>query len=109
MFIAYQEKLEVEVPKLVEMMIGLDIAPESNLLVTVGVMLLAIVVVDKAVERFMPGKSVERLKNEYRKKLKELSKLSGKTDSEIDELIRESMLGKFNKSLLKALFSNNQK
>jgi hypothetical protein len=96
-FMTYQNELVKEVPNLIQKLTGQQVPDGMETLVTVLVLITAIYVIDAAVERILPGKDLKRLKDEYRDKLAELSRMTG-----LDALVIE-------KSLQKRLSEGKQK
>lgn len=100
LFIAFQEELEQEVPKMFTELTGVTVASEYTTLLTVAVMLVAISVVDTAVKRFFPGRELAALKRDYQDKLNALAILCDRDPDEIDTLVKDSVGNKLRQKLI---------
>jgi hypothetical protein len=98
--LTYQEDLTREVPRLVEMLTGRDVPNNFDTLITVLVMIVAITVIDTAVERLMPGKSLKKLQAELEKKMAQVANLA---DLDVAE-IRRAVGDKLSEGKRKSLF-----
>lgn len=101
-FMAFQDDLERQVPHLVEGLLGAQVSSDHKTLVTVGVIITAICVIDQIVQRLFPGKDIKELKGTYERQLKEASKLTGKSIEDIDAYLRANIGGKLKGRLAKA-------
>lgn len=100
LFLAAQEKLEQEVPELIQKLTGIEVSEDVDTLVTVLVILVAIYLIDAGIERLSLNKKVKKLKAEYKDNIKELSKLTKVPEDKLDEVIKDRF-GKKQKTLFK--------
>jgi hypothetical protein len=87
-FVAYQHDLEKELPQLIQTLTGHSIPDGQVTLVTVLVFLVSIYLIDAAIERLMPGKSVKAIKAEYEEKKLLVSSLLKLSPDAIEEAVK---------------------
>jgi len=75
LFMTFQEDLQREVPDLIEKLMGVNVPDNADTVVTVLVVMVAMYLVDAAVERVLPGKAVKELKKELEGKIEWASRL----------------------------------
>ena len=100
-FFTFQEGLEETVPEIIQMLTGATIPENTETLVTVLVILIAIYVIDHAVERIFPGKDIKALKQEYNSKMELLSEIISMEPSDIEEVFNKRLNEGKSKSLFK--------
>lgn len=95
-FLEYQEDLEKQVSDVMQILTG---HVGSNTIVTVLVFLVAIYIIDAAIERFMPSKSSKAIKAEYEEKKLLVSRLLNISPEKLDEIVNKQFCEGKQKSL----------
>ncbi len=101
---AYQHDLEKEVPQLIQTLTGHHIPDGQATVVTVLVFLVALYLIDAAIERLMPGKSVKAIKAEYEEKIHLAAKMLSLAPERIEEVICARFDNGRNKSLVNKVY-----
>ncbi|MBA3034022.1 MAG: hypothetical protein KKF85_13540 [Gammaproteobacteria bacterium] len=104
LFVTYQKDLEKEVPTILQQVFGYQAPNGMEALVTVTVLLVAMYIINTAVERLFPGKEVKRLKEEYEIKLLELARMTGIDASTIEANLKKRLSEGKLKSLIKKAY-----
>lgn len=84
LFVAYQDRLEAEVSDILKALTGSEM---NSTLITVLVIYLAICIIDAAVERMYPGKSVKNIKDEYEEKKLIVARMLNTTPQAIEDQV----------------------
>lgn len=99
LFLTYQEDLEKEIPLLIYKAFEYEIPIHMETIVTVLALMTAIYIVDKTIERLLPGKETKRLKETYEEKLLELSKMTNLNKEDLERSLQQRV----NEGRLKSL------
>lgn len=97
----YQKDLEKEMPQFIQTLTGYHVPDGQVTIVTVLVFLVALYLIDAAMERLIPGKSVKAIKAEYEEK----KHLAAKLLNVPHELIEEAVNARFDKGRNKSLIN----
>jgi hypothetical protein len=89
LFLAFQKELENEVPVWVEQMFGVSVPEDAKTIVTVLVMILAISIIDQAVQRFMPSKDIQHLRKTLGDQIGVVAEMSQSKPEDIRALVVE--------------------
>lgn len=100
LFLTYQKDLDKEIPEIIEKLTGLEVPTNMDTLVTVLVMITAVYVISKAVDRLFPGKEAKELKEEYLIKLGELAILTNIAEDDIHQYVEKRYKDKTSKTLV---------
>jgi len=100
-YLAYQDRLEAEVSDILKAMTGSD---GNSVLVTVLIIFLAIYLIDAAIERLFPGKSVKAIQAEYEEKKEMVARLLKVSPEYIEDEVNRRYAKGRSKSLTTKVF-----
>ncbi len=101
LFISYQHDLEKEVSSLINLLTNNNLPTGQVTILTILVFLLTIFLIDGAIERLMPGRSVKAIKEEYEEKKMLVSKLLEVAPEDIQKAVDK----RFNEGKQKSLIA----
>lgn len=99
---AYQKKLEEEVPALIESLTGVELSDQYDTLVTVLVMLVAIFGISKAFDLLFPGRSKENLEETKESLAKRAAAMLGTSYQRVIGAVEVMFTGRTNRVLVSA-------
>lgn len=88
---AYQDELVKEVPALIEKLTGVHVPDNSQTIVTVLVLVIALYVIASVAERTMKLKKLDKVKKEYEDKKERLSELTGISKENLERYIEQTI------------------
>lgn len=87
--LSFQEDLERAVPQLIEALTGRDIPANVEPLVTILVVVLAVLLVDRAIKAVWPDRETKQLRRDLARQVERLSEITGKPVAELERVLDE--------------------